>query len=366
MFNGCTGLLSLPDGFTVPEGIKSITAAFRNCSSLRTLPSKFTIPEGVTNTTELFNGCSSLQSLPEGFSFPSSLRWINKMFYGCNNLRILPSTLSLKDLNADANRLLKEAFYVSEGEPLATYYPGDAAEVTPGDGYWETQNRTLVTKTDDLPAGVKVVHFKTASLTTPGQWDDYATVLTDESGKLTQPGDPQAFGYPFKGWYTSEACMTKFDFGKQIIADDVVVYGAFGAPILRGTVPLEANVVVDASGGATTASAEIRSFTPVDIDLTSIACETVPGIAELFPDEADRTKPFVTVQFPDQAEPVKAPFTGQPAATSVTVPLSTGWTSPGTKSCDISLDLNGANMRHRIEGHSANVANIVWTIKVKE
>ena len=209
--------------------------------------------------------------------------------------------------------------------------------------------------------------FKIPDESSPDGWKVYQSSLTNEaSGLIADPGDPQAFGYPFKGWYTSEACMTKFDFGKQITADDVVVYGAFGAPILRGTVPLEVNVVVDNAGGSTTAPAEIRSFTPVDIDLTSVACETGPGIAEMFPDEADRSKPFATVTFPDLAEPVKASFTGQPAATTVTIPRSTGWTSPGTKGCDISLDLNGAQVKSRIEDYAAQVANIVWTVEVKK
>lgn len=376
MFQSCHQLTELPEGFQLPMDGKLEKAKnmFNMATGLKSIPVGYKIPASVTDCSYMFGSCRALTTIPEGFTLPSKGDLMAEyLFQSCNSLSVIPASLSLKglmDAGWDPDTQGKEMFmvYSNQSPVISTLYMGKASDM-PEAAWWKKQRRTLYFADDPdnpLPSGMKTVTFKTASLTTPGQWDDYATMLTDESGKLTQPGDPQAFGYPFKGWYTNEACTAKFDFSKQITADDVVVYGAFGAPILRGTVPLEANVVVDNSGGSTTASAEIRSFTPVDIDLTSVSCETGPGIAELFPNEADRTKPFATVKFPDQAEPVKASFTGQPTATSVTIPLSTGWTSPGTKDCDISLDLNGAQVKHRIEDYAAQVANIVWTVEVKK
>lgn len=376
MFQSCHQLTELPEGFQLPMDGKLEKAKnmFNMATGLKSIPVGYKIPASVTDCSYMFGSCRALTTIPEGFTLPSKGDLMAEyLFQSCNSLSVIPASLSLKglmDAGWDPDTQGKEMFmvYSNQSPVISTLYMGKASDM-PEAAWWKKQRRTLYFADDPdnpLPSGMKTVTFKTASLTTPGQWDDYATMLTDESGKLTQPGDPQAFGYPFKGWYTNEACTAKFDFSKQITADDVVVYGAFGAPILRGTVPLEANVVVDNAGGSTTASAEIRSFTPVDIDLTSVSCETGPGIAELFPNEADRTKPFAMVKFPDQAEPVKASFTGQPAATSVTIPLSTGWTSPGTKDCDISLDLNGAQVKHRIEDYAAQVANIVWTVEVKK
>lgn len=375
MFQSCAQLTELPEGFKLPlDGrLDKAKNMFNMATGLKSIPVGYTIPASVSDCSYMFGSCRSLTTIPEGFSLPSKGDLMAEyMFQSCNSLSVIPASLSLKGLmNAgwDPETQGKEMFmvYSNQSPVISTLYMGKASDV-PGTEWWRKQRRTLYFANDPdnpLPSGVKQVTFKIASVTVPGEWDDYVTMITDEDGKLTQPGDPKTFGYPFKGWYTSETCVTKFNFDTQITSDDVVVYGAFGAPILRGTVPLAANVVVDTSGNTTTASAEIRSFTPVEIDLTSIACETGPGIAEVFPNEADRTKPFATVQFQGQ-EPIKAPFDGEPATTSVAIPLSAGFADPGSVNCNIGLDLNGAKVQHRIEDHTANVANIVWTVELKK
>lgn len=372
MFVRCSSLAGLPEGFVIPGSVKNARAMFEY-SGLTSLPKGFTLEHGVGDAAWMFHFCRGLSALPEGFSLPTTLTDVTNMFQDDPALTSLPSTLDLSALSTQARGTTGAMFKVDDSyksNPLSTLYAGDDVSKVLGQEYWTSQNRKIYAANDPsnpLPDTVHQVTFKIPDASAPDGWKVFQLSLTNEAtGLVADPGDPRAFGYPFKGWYTNEACTAKFDFSKQITADDVVVYGAFGAPILRGTVPLEANVVVDNAGGSTTASAEIRSFTPVDIDLTSVSCETGPGIAELFSNEADRTKPFATVKFPDQAEPVKASFTGQPAATSVTIPLSTGWTSPGTKDCDISLDLNGAQVKHRIEDYAAQVANIVWTVEVKK
>ena len=51
----------------------------------------------------------------------------------------------------------------------------------------------------------------------------HATVPVDQTvelnGKATKPADPTAEGYVFRGWYTTAACTTEFDFNTPIAAD---------------------------------------------------------------------------------------------------------------------------------------------------
>jgi hypothetical protein len=86
LFDGCTKLEYLPEGFTVPEGIYIMQNFFRNCSSLKTIPSTFKIPSTARLLANMFKNCTSLESLPETFVIPSTVGVVNYMFEGCSNL----------------------------------------------------------------------------------------------------------------------------------------------------------------------------------------------------------------------------------------------------------------------------------------
>ena len=380
MFQSCTQLTELPEGFQLPSNgaLTQTKCMFNMAENLRALPVGFTVPASVSNASWMFGSCKALTVIPEGFSLPARADFkAEAMFEACNKLSVLPASLSLKGLmdegwDPSANGVKMFYLYPNQSSVLDTLYMGSSLADMPDAAWWTSQRRTLLVANDPdnpLPSGVRTVTFKTASIQNPGTWDVYVTTVTDENGKLAAPADPNVFGYPFKAWYADEACTTKFDFDTATITENgTVIYGTFGGPIVRGKVPITANVVVDNAGGSTTDSGEIKSFTPVATKLTSVACQVGPGAAEMFPKEEDRVKPLVTVRFPDVVpimDPLKVPFTGEPAKTLVDIPLSTGFASPGTRGCDISLDLNGAQVLHRIEDHAANVAGIVWTIEVK-
>ena len=123
---------SLPDGFTIPEGVLSTEVMFYGCADLRTLPESFrlpstlitavgmfsqikyssvsfagtglrslpadfTIPDGITGISDMFYGCS-LETLPVGLTIPSKATNAHAMFFNCGNLKALPGGFRLGNL----------------------------------------------------------------------------------------------------------------------------------------------------------------------------------------------------------------------------------------------------------------------------
>ena len=91
MFNGCSSLSGLPDGFSCPKATDT-TAMFYDCSSLSGLPDGFSCPNA-TSTNKMFQYCSSLSGLPDGFSWPNATH-TSEMFQYCSSLSGLPDGFS--------------------------------------------------------------------------------------------------------------------------------------------------------------------------------------------------------------------------------------------------------------------------------
>ena len=108
-FGGCTNLVDAPV-FYGWENVSAVSqsfaaAMFYHCSSLETLPEGFTLPQGITEAdigfaNWMFMGCTSLYSLPEGFNLPPAMvtagsGFASNMFYECSSLRELPAGFNL-------------------------------------------------------------------------------------------------------------------------------------------------------------------------------------------------------------------------------------------------------------------------------
>ena len=91
MFNSCSSLSGLPDGFSCPNATGT-GYMFNSCSSLSGLPDGFSCPN-TTNTHSMFSDCSSLSGLPDGFSCPNTTDTYS-MFYSCSSLSGLPDGFS--------------------------------------------------------------------------------------------------------------------------------------------------------------------------------------------------------------------------------------------------------------------------------
>ena len=96
MFAGCSSLSGLPDGFSCPNATSTYNM-FNGCSSLSGLPDGFSCPNA-TNTDGMFAGCSSLSGLPDGFSCPNATS-TDSMFYSCSSLSGLPDGFSCPDVS---------------------------------------------------------------------------------------------------------------------------------------------------------------------------------------------------------------------------------------------------------------------------
>ena len=118
LFQGCSSLRTLPDGFTIPDNVWQVSHLFQGCASLKSLPEGFRLPAVVEDEgapfglNNVFYECLSLESLPQGFAVPEvRTGTVDGMFYGCASLRALPEGFTF----ADAGPLLKEVIGVFAG-----------------------------------------------------------------------------------------------------------------------------------------------------------------------------------------------------------------------------------------------------------
>lgn len=73
--------------------------------------------------------------------------------------------------------------------------------------------------TEDTTVYAKWVKKPIVSFNRNGHGTAPARQTVELNGKATKPADPTAEGYVFRGWYTTAACTTEFDFNTPITAD---------------------------------------------------------------------------------------------------------------------------------------------------
>ena len=73
--------------------------------------------------------------------------------------------------------------------------------------------------TGDTTVYAKWVKKPIVSFNANGHGTAPASQTVELNGKATKPADPTAEGYVFRGWYTTAACTTEFDFNTPITAD---------------------------------------------------------------------------------------------------------------------------------------------------
>ncbi len=195
LFYGCSSLESLPESFTVSGNVTSMLGTFRECSSLKTvpegllgnasrltnmtyafyrcddltLPEGFTIPDGVTNMTYTFDSCYSL-TLPEGFAIPESVTDMTRAFYNCEAIDTLPKSFTLP-----SGATKTDAFYVGRNYNVVRHLSTSCTEnvyaAVADDAVWADSNRDLVpTDKTALNAAIEDALATDQSLATDEDW----------------------------------------------------------------------------------------------------------------------------------------------------------------------------------------------------
>lgn len=178
VFSGCTALTNV----TLSNNILDITSGmFENCTSLTTL----TIPNGVQtiqgNLSEsAFSGCTALTKL----TIPKTLTYFAYgVFEDCSNLTIYCYK------NSSAHQ-----FSINENIPFV---------LLPDPTYKVTFNSK----------GGSAVSEKTVA----------------ENSTVKKPGDPKRKGYIFEGWYKESACITAWNFDRDIVTGNITLYAKWTA-----------------------------------------------------------------------------------------------------------------------------------------
>ena len=351
-FRGCEQLKALPAGFILPPDLESASAMLMDCKSLTALPESFRFPENLGICGHVFKNCVRLSSLPEGLYVPQGVSTMEGLFDGCSSLRALPKSFDFPLEKANA---AERPFMCETDTP--TYYAGSSPAVH--NYLWSSQQRTLVGPEDPLPDGMCVVTFQLKSETT-GRWATHATALTATGDTVADPGDPGRFGYPFEGWFLDKECTRPFPFGEPVTRD-LVVYGSFGAPILRCEVPVAAEVTVDATGAVVDAPLAFRSFTPTTTVVTAVRSSLGAGAGKLLPQAGQRNGVKARLSLGND---VVFKLDGGSAPLAVAMERSTGFTDPRVAEGTFGLDLAGAQIAYH-DASVGDVAFLSWAVEVR-
>ena len=169
----------------IPNSVMSIgDSAFSGCSGLTSV----TIPNNVTSIGEsAFDGCKGLTSV----TIPNSVTSIGwYAFYYCS---------SLKDLYFDGTKA--QWNNVSKGGRWNSGVSSNYKE------HW----RCTVT--------FNANGHGTAPAPQTNLWSNESTA--------TQPAAPTETGYVFTGWYTNAQCTTPWNFGTDVVHDDMTLYAGW-------------------------------------------------------------------------------------------------------------------------------------------
>jgi len=268
MFKGCSSLTNLDlDNFDTGN-VTDIHGMFGDCNSLKTLDLSNFDAGKVTNIKDIFSGCTGLSMIYT----PINLTISAELPTDGEDIWYQPDGTSITELPQNLNysiKIMKNSApvvsdaYIKIQKTKTAYQCGDTLNIddltvtyydNDGTAKTVTDYTTNVDEIDMSIEGIKtlIVSYKgqtasvdlTVSAVTDLDKETY-TVTFDLQGHGTEleeyltytevkkgsgikpPTAPQADGYEFTGWYKDADCQTLWDFEKDIIEKDTILYAGW-------------------------------------------------------------------------------------------------------------------------------------------
>ncbi len=268
MFKGCSSLTSLDlDNFDTGN-VTDIHGMFGDCNSLKTLDLSNFDADKVTNIKDIFSGCTELSMIYT----PINLTISAELPTDGEDIWYQPDGTSITELPQNLNysiKIMKNSApvvsdaYIKIQKTKTAYQCGDTLNIddltvtyydNDGTAKTVTDYTTNADEIDMSIEGIKtlIVSYKgqtasvdlTVSAVTDLDKETY-TVTFDLQGHGTEleeyltyteikkgsgikpPTAPQADGYEFTGWYKDADCQTLWDFEKDIIEKDTILYAGW-------------------------------------------------------------------------------------------------------------------------------------------
>ncbi len=268
MFKGCSSLTSLDlDNFDTGN-VTDIHGMFGDCNSLKTLDLSNFDAGKVTNIKDIFSGCTELSMIYT----PINLTISAELPTDGEDIWYQPDGTSITELPQNLNysiKIMKNSApvvsdaYIKIQKTKTAYQCGDTLNIddltvtyydNDGTAKTVTDYTTNADEIDMSIEGIKtlIVSYKgqtasvdlTVSAVTDLDKETY-TVTFDLQGHGTEleeyltyteikkgsgikpPTAPQADGYEFTGWYKDADCQTLWDFEKDIIEKDTILYAGW-------------------------------------------------------------------------------------------------------------------------------------------
>ncbi|MBR5726412.1 MAG: leucine-rich repeat protein [Muribaculaceae bacterium] len=203
-FDGCSGLTSV----NIPNSVTSIgNNVFHGCSGLASV----NIPNSVTSIgNNAFDGCSGLASV----NIPNSVTSIGESAFshcsGLTSVNIPNSVTSIGGLTFYFCSSLKDLYFDGTKAQWNTVTKGNQWNYNVSSNYKEHWRCTV-----------------TFNANGHGTAPAPQTNLWSNESMVTQPTAPTASGYAFTGWYTDAQCTTPWNFGTDVVPDDMTLYAGW-------------------------------------------------------------------------------------------------------------------------------------------